>query len=255
MTLRTIVIDDEPIALDKLRSYVEKTPFLKLAGAFSNGLDALEMINAGGEVDVIFTDINMPDINGMEVISSISQPPLIVFITAHPDYAAESYKLSAVDYLLKPYSFADFQRSAGKVMDRYRLSHSVNVNATATDGTPSDTNSSDSIFIKIDYRYVRISLADIRYIKGYGEYLQIYIQNSPTPLLTLCSFATITERLSSSFLQIHRSYIVNMEHVLHIERARIVMDADTYLPVSDSYKSRLQNYLASHSIGGAVKKE
>ena len=254
MRLRTIVIDDEPIALDKLRSYVEKTPFLELVGAFSNGMDALEMLNAGGEADVIFTDINMPDINGLEMVGSISHPPLIVFITAHPDYAAESYKHSAVDYLLKPYSFADFQRSAGKVMDRYRLSHSVNINNPNEDDHPG-TLPSDSIFIKVDYRYVRVSLTDIRYIKGYGEYLQIYTLNSSTPLLTLCSFATIIERLSPSFLQIHRSYIVNMEHVLHIERARIVMDADTYLPVGDSYKPRLQDYLASHSIGGAVKKE
>lgn len=254
MKLKTIIIDDEPIALNKLHNYVDKTPFLQLAGAYTNGMDALDMMAAGGEVDVIFTDINMPDINGMDMVGALSHPPLIVFITAHPDYAAESYRHSAVDYLLKPYSFADFQRAANKVMERYQFSHQAQP-APQPDPHPTHTDESGSIFIKVDYRYIRINLSDIRYIKGYGEYLQIYTIASPTPLLTLSSFAAIRERLSSSFMQIHRSYIVNMNHVLHIERARMVMDADTYLPVGDSYKANLQNYLASHAIGGAAKKE
>ena len=254
MKLLTVIIDDEPIALEKLRSYVEKTPFLQLAGAFSNGMDALGMITSDGNVDVIFTDINMPDINGLEMVGALTRPPLIVFITAHPDYAAESYRHSAVDYLLKPYSFADFQRAATKVMQRYQLDHSSSTaDMTADIRTPGQD--SGSLFIKVDYRYIRISLSNIRYIKGYGEYLQIYTTTSSSPLLTLSSFAAIREKLSPSFLQIHRSYIVNMNHVLHIERARIVMDADTYLPVGDSYKSNLQSYRSSHSIGGASRKE
>ena len=254
MKLQTVIIDDEPIALDKLRSYVEKTPFLQLAGAFSNGIDALDMMTADGNVDVIFTDINMPDINGLEMVGALTRPPLIVFITAHPDYAAESYRHSAVDYLLKPYSFADFQRAATKVMERYQLTKPSVTTAIAAD-TPVPRHESGSLFIKVDYRYIRINLSDIRYIKGYGEYLQIYTSTSSSPLLTLSSFAALREKLSSSFLQIHRSYIVNMDHVLHIERARIVMDTDTYLPVGDSFKSNLQSYLTSHSIGGASRKD
>ncbi len=257
MKLRTIIIDDEPIALEKLRSYVEKTPFLQLAGAYSNGVEALETMALGTEVDVIFTDINMPDINGMEMVSALTQQPLVVFITAYSDYAAESYRYSAVDYLLKPYNFTDFQRAAGKVLDRYRMMHSevtTHDQETST-GTAQTVNDSGSIFIKVDHRYVRVNLTDIRYIKGYGEYLQIFTTSSPSPLLTLSSFATILGRLSGDFLQIHRSYIVNMNHVLQIERARIVMDADTYLPVGDSYKPKLQQYLATRSIGVAARKE
>lgn len=252
MKLRTIIIDDEPIALDKLRSYVEKTQFLQLQGAYSNSVDALEAIASDSNIDVIFTDINMPDINGMEMVGALSNQPLIVFITAHPDYAAESYRHSAVDYLLKPYSFADFQRAANKVLSRYALSNATQ--SFTVQDVPA-TNVSDSIFIKVDYRYVRIELTDIRYIKGYGEYLQVYITGNPSPLLTLSSFAAIREKLSVSFIQIHRSYIVNMNHVQHIERARIIMDAYTCLPVGDSYKSNLQTYLAAHTIGGAAKKE
>ena len=257
MKLRTVIIDDEPIALDKLRSYVEKTPELQLAGAFTNGMEALDMMTSPDDnVDVIFTDINMPDINGMEMVSALRRPPLIVFITAYADYAAESYRHSAVDYLLKPYSFADFQRAAAKVIERYQLIHAGAGQPTPQPATASArSDESGSIFIKVDYRYIRINLSDIRYIKGYGEYLQVFTTTSPTPLLTLSSYAAIREKLAPSFLQIHRSYIVNMDHVLHIERARMVMDADTYLPVGDSYKANLQAYLSSHAIGGAAKKE
>ena len=253
MKLRTLIIDDEPIALAKLQSYVAKTPFLELVAACPSGIDAMEVVTSDN-IDVIFTDINMPDINGMELVSSLSRPPLVVFITAYSEYAVESYRHSAVDYLLKPYSLADFQRAAGRVLERYTSTHCQPQPLTDPAATqpPAD---SDSLFVKVDYRYIRIRLDNIRYIKGYGEYLQIYLTDMSQPLLTLSSFAAIKERLSPSFLQIHRSYIVNMHNVLHIERSRIVMDADTFLPVGDSYKSALQTYLSANAIGGTAKRE
>ncbi len=243
MKLRALVIDDEPLALEKLSSYVEKVPFLELAGQCMSAVDAISLL-AKEPVDVIFTDINMPDLSGMEFVSSLSAPPMVVFITAHAAYAAESYKVSAVDYLLKPYGFAEFQRAANKVLEQYSLRHQK------SDSPKTDTPRPDgSLFVKIDYRYVRISLADITYIKGYGEYLQIFTAGNPSPYVTLCSFAAIREKLSDNFLQIHRSYLVNMDAVERIERGRIVMEADTWLPVGDSYKTVLQDYLASHSVG------
>ncbi len=120
MKIRTLVIDDEPIALDKLRAYVEKVPFLELSGACRSGLEAINFLS-DNEVDVIFTDINMPDMSGMEFIGSLTKVPMVVFITAYADYAVDSYRFSAVDYILKPYSFADFQRAANKVLDRFNL--------------------------------------------------------------------------------------------------------------------------------------
>lgn len=244
MKLRTLIIDDEPLALEKLSSYVEKVPFLQLVAKCMSAVDATAVISAE-EVDVIFTDINMPDLSGMEFVGSLSSSPMVVFITAHASYAAESYRVSAVDYLLKPYSFADFQRAANKVLEQYLLRH------RKRDSTPSsDTPRHDgSLFIKIDYRYIRISLTDIIYIKGYGEYLQVYIAGNPSPYVTLSSFSAIREKLSANFLQIHRSYVVNMDAVERIERGRIVMEGDTWLPVGDSYKTVLQDYLASHSVG------
>lgn len=250
MKLKTLIIDDEPIALDKLRNYVEKVPFLELTGICRNGIEATDTITREN-IDVVFTDINMPDMSGMDFISSLTNPPLVVFITAYAEYAVESYKLSAVDYLLKPYGFSDFQRAANKVLEQYQL-RARQANHTKAENALNAM--SESLFVKVDYRYVRISLSDIRYIKGYGEYLQIYCVESPSPLLTLSSFNSIKEKLSDNFLQVHRSYVVNMNAIHSISKNRILMDSETYIPVGDSYKEAFQSYLVTHSIGSAQKK-
>ncbi|MCI9285701.1 MAG: response regulator transcription factor [Muribaculaceae bacterium] len=250
MKLKTLIIDDEPIALEKLRSYVSKVPFLELTAACRNGIEATEVIS-GSQIDVVFTDINMPDMSGMDFIASLTTLPLVVFITAYADYAVESYRLSAVDYLLKPYGFADFQRAANKVYERVSLRREQprpdrRDIASSTPG--------DSLFIKVDYRYLRVRLSDIRYIKGYGEYLQIHTIGSTSPLLTLSSFSSIMERLPSCFMQVHRSYVVNTDAIQSISKNRIIMDADTYIPVGDSYKDAFLSYLTTRSIGAPQKK-
>lgn len=245
MKLRTLIIDDEPIALEKLRKYVGKIPFLELVGACESALDASAFL-ADNPVDLIFTDINMPDLSGMDFIASLPTAPMVVFITAYAQYAVDSYRLSAVDYLLKPYGFAEFQRAANKALENYSV-RSVQPSAAG------QQSQNDSLFVKVDYRYVRVSLASVRYIKGYGEYLQIFTAESSAPLLTLSSFADIKERLTDNFLQVHRSYIVNMDQVESISRGRIIMDADTYIPVGDSFKNALQTYLLDHSIGSVRK--
>lgn len=238
MKIKTIIIDDEPIALAKLHSYVEKTPFLELVGEFSTAMNVASIV-AKGDVDVIFTDINMPDIDGMQFIESLIRPPMVVFTTAYSQYAVESYKLAAVDYILKPYGFADFQRAANKVLKIFTATHEHNDSPTR--------RKDDSIFLKVDYRYVRVSLSNILYIKGYGEYLQIYTSEAAQPLLILSSFAAIMEMLPDNFLQIHRSYIVNMNCIDHIEKARVVIGNER-LPISDTFKPSFQSYLASHSL-------
>lgn len=241
MPIRTLVIDDEPIALEKLRTYVEKTPQLELVGACDSAFDAMEYVNKG-DVDLIITDINMPDLNGLDFVKTLKNAPMVIFITAYADYAVESYSVSAVDYLLKPYGYVEFSRAVNKAAEAFSLRKVA--------ATPSERKEdADSIFFKVDYRYVRVSLADIRYIKGYGEYLQVYVEGEKNPIVTLSSFAAIKERLTDSFLQVHRSYIVNMNRVEQIERSRVVMDADTYIPVGESYKTAFQDYLLRHSAG------
>lgn len=251
MKLKTLIIDDEPIALEKLRNYSVRVPFLELIGMCRNGVEAIELM-ANTPVDVIFTDINMPDMSGLDFVASLLNPPLVVFITAYADYAVESYKLSAVDYLLKPYGFADFQRAANKALEQYSWRKSSNNLLASTEN--SGESSKDSLFVKIDYRYVRMILADIRYIKGYGEYLQIYTTDSESPMLTLSSFSAIKEKLPNNFMQVHRSYVVNINAIESINKNRIVMDDNTIIPIGDSFKNAFFSYLSTHSIGNIQKK-
>lgn len=243
MKLNTLIIDDEPIALEKLRSYVAKVPFLTLAGACRTGIEASALI-AGGGIDVIFTDINMPDMSGLEMLDTLTDAPLVVFTTAYTDYAVESYRYSAVDYLLKPYGFAEFQRAANKVLER----HASRTPRTPVGATAAGAESDGSIFIKADRRYVRVSLADILYIKGCGEYLRVYVAGEASPLLTLSSFSAIKERLTEAFVQVHRSYIVNMERAQSVGKGRVVISGDTELPVGESYRQTVMDYLASHTL-------
>lgn len=238
MNIRTVIIDDEPIALAKLRSYVEKTPFLDLVGEFSTAVDAMAFIS-NGNADAIFTDINMPDLDGLQFIESLANPPLVVFITAYSQYAVDSYRLSAVDYLLKPYGFAEFQRAANKLLKTFTSNLQQRESLSK--------NTEDTIFLKVDYRYVRLNLSDILYIKGYGEYLQIYTAGNSQPLLTLSSFASIMDMLPDNFLQIHRSYIVNMNRIDQVEKSRVIIGQER-LSVSDSFKQSFQAYLMSHTI-------
>lgn len=240
MMLKVLIIDDEPIALEKLRSYVLKIPFFELVAVCESAFDAMKAVSET-QVDVIFTDIDMPGLNGMDFVSSLAMPPMVVFITAYANYAADSYRLSAVDYLLKPYGFVDFQRASNKVVERYSMSH--------RDSSTIASTTNDSLFIKADYRYLRVNLADISYIKGCGEYLQIFVDGEAEPIMTLSSFAAIKERLTDDFIQVHRSYIVNMNRVNRVERSRIVFGDDVYIPIGDMYKNEFLQYLTDRAVG------
>lgn len=243
MKLRTLSIDDEPDALDKLNHYIGKIPFFELVASCHGSTEALEYMS-DHDVDVIFTDIDMPDINGIDFVESLTMRTMVVFITAHRQYAVDGFRLSAIDYLVKPYSMQDFQRAANKVMEVYRSR-----NLSQTD----PGKLSDSLFVKVETRYERISQSSIRYIKGYGEYLQIFVEGKMQPVMTISSFASVMDRLAPCFLQIHRSYIVNMNHIMKVEKSRIVMDSDTYLPISDTYRDSFMDFLRSHSVGKAPK--
>ena len=236
MRIKTLIVDDEPIALEKLKNYVERIPALELVGLCRDGVEAIAFLTHN-PVDLLVTDINMPDLNGMELVKSLARQPLVIFTTAYSDFAVDGYKVSAVDYLLKPYGFADFSNAVNKAMERLRPAGSVPDN-------PAD----GALFVKIDHRFIKVNLSDIVYIKGYGEYLQIYVDGRQSPLVTLSSFAAIKDKLAACFLQVHRSYIVNMNRVDVVDRNRIIMDGNAEIPVGDSYKADLQQYLASNSI-------
>ena len=230
--IRCIAIDDEPLALQQMTSYIEKTPFLDLQGAFDNALSALEFLQTE-EVDLMYVDINMPDLSGMDFVKSLSNPPKVIFTTAYRDYALEGYKVDAADYLLKPISYLDFLSASEKTRQRYFDIKEVEQSIQTND---------EFLFIKSEYKIVKIAYADIEYIEGMREYVRIFLKDQKA-IMTLMSMKKMEEHLpKSNFMRVHRSYIVNLNRVSTIERMRIVF-GKVYIPVSDQYKEGFQHFI------------
>ena len=242
--IKTLIIDDEPLAIQQLAVYVSKVPFLTLVGECQSALEARDIIN-NERVDVIFIDINMPDLNGMDFVRSLVAPPLVVFTTAYSEYAIDGFKVDAVDYLLKPFSLDDFRRAALRVKERYEHNNAP-LPLTAE---PEPEQTDENIFLKTEHKVVRVKIADIRYIEGMSEYLKVHVDGQSRPIIMLLAMKRMEEHLPSNFLRIHRSYIVNMNHVQEVTKNRIVMDTDTYLPIGDMYKDALSEYLADKYLG------
>lgn len=228
-----IAIDDEPLALEQIGDYVRQTTFLILEGLFVNSLQALEFLS-GNQVDLIFVDINMPDLTGLDFVRTLHDPPKIVFVTAYGEHALEGFRVDALDYLLKPVSYADFLRSANKV----RTWFSVNQTEIAE-----IKSNKDFLFIKSDYKIIRINLDDIKYIEGMNEYVRIHL-TSAKPVMSLLSMKSIESQLPADrFMRVHRSYIINLSKISVIERNRIIFDGKVYIPVSEQYKTKFQEYI------------
>ena len=237
--IRCLAIDDEPLALGQLVAYINKVPFLELAAQCQSALEARNFLE-NDTVDAIFCDINMPDLNGMDFVKSLAVPPLIVFTTAYSEYAVEGFKINAVDYLLKPFGLQDLQRAANRIKDR--LTESVAAAKPATD-------SDDALFLKTDYRIVKVSIPDIRYVEAMSEYLKVWIEGEPKPIITLLSMKKMQEHLPNYFMRIHRSYIINLNKIQEVNKNRVIMDSDTYLPLGDLYKEAFQAYLDTKFLG------
>ena len=235
--IRVLAIDDEPLALQQLVAYIRKIPFLELVAECQSALDAKELLNRES-VDAVFCDINMPDLNGMDFVKSLSVPPLIVFTTAYSEYAVEGFKVDAVDYLLKPFGLDEFRRAANRLQERLSLP------AAASNEMPED----DTIFVKTDYRVVKLAVSDIRYIEGMSEYLKIYLEGQK-PVITLLSMKKMEEYLPPYFMRIHRSYIINLKKIKEVNKNRVILDADTYLPIGDNYREAFNNYLNTKFLG------
>ena len=241
-----MAIDDEPLALQQIAAYIGKVPYLELVAQCQSALEAHQFLQHD-TVDVIFCDINMPDLNGMDFIKALVAPPLVVFTTAYADYAVEGFKVNAVDYLLKPFGLQDFMRAAGRVRDRLELS----AEPSSLNAKPSSLNqdNDDVVFLKTEYRIVKVSISDIRYVEAMSEYLKVYLESEPKPIITLLSMKKMEERLPDYFMRIHRSYIINLTKIQEVNKNRVIMDSDTYLPIGDMYKETFQKYLDTKFLG------
>lgn len=238
MILKCAIVDDEPLALELLKSYVKKTPVSELNGAYSSAIEAMKML-PDNPVDLLFLDIQMPELNGLEFSHMVPEDTRIVFTTAFGQYALDGYKVNALDYLLKPISYTDFLQSLNKAVqwfDRKR-------------GTDNEsTDKPDFIYVKSDYKLIQISLKDILYIEGLKDYVKIHLEGESRPILSLTSLKALEEKLPTDrFIRVHRSYIVQKQKIKVIDKARIVFGKE-YIPVSESYKQELQNYINDHSV-------
>lgn len=225
---RVVAIDDEPLALQLVKGYVEKTPTLELAGAFDNPVDAVAFIRSG-DVDLVLLDIQMPDLTGTELARVIAGGPKVIFTTAYEKYALEGFRLDAVDYLLKPFSYAEFLKAVQKAEKLINLERKE---------LPSLEIRNEFLFIRSDYKIRRIDFSEIHYIEGLKDYVKIFLRGEKKPLLSQSTLKALESRLPEDrFMRVHRSYIVNLETVKVIDRGRIVY-GEVRIPVTEQYRDR-----------------
>lgn len=249
MILNCCIIDDEPLALDLLESYVKKTPFLNLKGKYLGALQAMKELPTN-EVDLIFLDIQMPGLNGLEFSRMTSNNTRIIFTTAFNQYALDSYKVNALDYLMKPISYVDFLHAANKALQWFEMLHRP-ASATSTIAISTASQAApeiDSIYVKSDYKLLQIKINRILYIEGLKDYVKIYTEDDSKPILSLMSMKSMETLLPEQhFLRVHRSFIVQKDKIKVIDRNRIVF-GKTYIPISDSYKKEFQAFLSKRSL-------
>lgn len=235
MTLNCAIIDDEPLAADLLASYASKTPFLNLTGTYNSAISAIRELR-NNPVDIIFLDIQMPEISGVEFAKILPKETRIIFTTAFNQYALEGYKVNAIDYLLKPISYDDFLKSANRALEWF---NTVN---------KQETYKRDRfIMIKSDYKLQRIPFDDILYIEGLKDYVRIYLE-SGNKIMSLMNMKKLEDYLPKpEFMRTHRSYIVHMTKITVIDRFRFVF-GNVYIPISDSYKDNVQAYFDRHTL-------
>jgi len=236
MIIKCVAIDDEPLALGILEDYIKQTPILELVEKFTKPVQAFNYLTEH-EVDLIFVDIQMPDLSGIEMVSKLKNKPLLIFTTAYSQYALEGFKADAIDYLLKPIDYSDFLKAINKAKEWFivKTGESINIQVNK-----------DFLFIKSEHKIIRINFTDINYIQGMSEYVQIHLTNSK-PIMSLLSLKSLEGQLPEKmFMRVHKSFIVNLQKIKIIEHNEIIYDNGTAIPVSQQYKAKFQEYISKN---------
>lgn len=238
--LSCIIVDDEPLALDLLERYVLKTPFLDLKYRCNNAIEALDILNKEA-IDVIFLDIQMPDLSGIELSRIINKNTKIIFTTAFNEYALEGYKVNALDYLLKPFNYEEFLRAANKAHEWFEMLNSAQKKEQQPDR--------DYIFVKSEYKQLKINIDDIIYIEGLKDYVKIWLKSQPKPVLTIMSLKALTEDLpAEKFMRVHRSFIIALNHIQSVERSQAIMCNNERITIAEQYREQFQRFISGKSI-------
>jgi DNA-binding LytR/AlgR family response regulator len=231
-----IAVDDEPLALRQIVSYIEQTPFLQLIGKFTNALEVSSFLKEN-PVDLLFLDIHMSDLNGLELAKTLVNPPRIIFTTAYSEYAIEGYKVNAIDYLLKPIEYVDFLLASNKASETINKERQLASEVKKKD---------DFLFIKSGQQHIRIHFKDIKYLEAQKEYVSINLVYG-APVKTLLRLKNIEDILpKENFMRIHRSFIVNLNHIVTVERNRIIYSQKEFIVVSDTYQEAFKIFLSNN---------
>ena len=235
-----MIVDDEPMAVNLVESYVEKTPYLTLKKKCNSAIEAMQFLNTE-KVDLLFLDIQMPDLTGIEFSKMLPKHSRVIFTTAFDQYALEGFKVEALDYLLKPFDYAEFLTAANKALEWFSLVKGNTLSSVVYD-------EKEFLFVKSEYKQLRIKLADVQYFEGLKDYIKIWIKDNPKPILTLMSLKSLEEELpNSNFMRVHRSFIVSLKYVEVIERSQIIINKQR-ITVSEQYKSRFLEYINDNSL-------
>ena len=233
------IVDDEPMALNLVESYVEKTPFLDLKHKFSSAIEAMEVLKSN-PVDLLFLDIQMPDLTGIEFSKMLPKDTRVIFTTAFDHYALEGFKVEAIDYLLKPFDYAEFLAAANKANTWFELVKGKRESILSKE--------KEFLFVKSEYKQLRVKLADVLYFEGLKDYIKIWLKDNPKPILTLMSLKSLEEELpETQFMRVHRSFIVSLHNIDVIERSQIIINQQR-ITVSEQYKSKFLEFINNNSL-------
>ena len=238
MNIKCVIVDDEPLALSVLERYINQIPFLDLIEKFTNSVKAYKYLSEN-EIDLLFVDIQMPDLTGFELVNKLEKKPVFIFTTAYGEYALEGFKADALDYLLKPIDLPEFTRAVNKAKEWLEIRNEKNSRVEAT---------KEFLFIKSEYKIIRINFSEITYIQGMSEYVKIHLTNRK-PIMSLISLKSLETQLPAAlFMRVHKSYIVNLQKINMIERNEIVYDDGTIIPISAQYKAVFQEFVEKNFL-------
>jgi DNA-binding LytR/AlgR family response regulator len=236
--INCLLVDDEPLALDILEGYVRKTPYLNLV-ARCNGVEEALQEMEHHDIQLVFLDIQMPEINGVEFSQTLDEKIKVIFTTAFKEYAREGFKVNAQGYLLKPFSYLEFLEVSNRTKHWFEL---VQLKSAAS------SDHSDGFFVKSEYKIIKIAFQEINYIEGLKDYVKFYLEGKDRPILSLMSLKVLEEKLPDKrFMRIHRSFIINLDKIHTIQRNEIIFGRVT-IPVADKYKEPFHHFVRSRSF-------